>query len=114
MNKKICFLSSGHSALDIRIFRREARTLVKLDYEVYIIATHNKEEIFEGIHIIPLSKRKDRFYRFFIKDWVILSKSIRINAKVYHFHDPELILIGLILKLIGKKVIYDAHANVCL
>ena len=112
--KNICILTSVHLAFDTRIFHREAKTLVKLGYKVYIIATHNKEEIVEGIHIIPLPKRKDRFYRFFIKDWVILSKSIRVNAKVYHFHDPELILTGLILKLIGKKVIYDVHENVYL
>ena len=112
--KNICILTSVHPAFDTRIFHREAKTLVKIGYKVYIIATHNKEEIVEGIHIIPLPKRKNRFYRFFIKVWVILSKSIKINAKVYHFHDPELILIGLILKLIGKKVIYDVHENVCL
>jgi glycosyltransferase involved in cell wall biosynthesis len=106
-------LSSAHPAFDIRIFHREAKTLFDAGYKVYIIATHNKEEIVEGIHIIPLSKRKNRFYRFFIKDWSILFKSIRINAMVYHFNNPDLILIGLMLKLIGKKVIYDVYENVC-
>ena len=33
---------------------------------------------------------------------------------MYHFNSPDLILIGLILKLIGKKVIYDVYENVCL
>jgi len=113
-NVKICILTSCHNVFDTRVFYREAKTLFDAGYKVYIIATNDKEEIIDGIHIIPLSKRKSRFYRFFIKDWVILFNSIRINAKIYHFHDPELIFIGLILKLIGKKVIYDVHENVCL
>ena len=111
---KICHISTVHNLFDTRIFYRECKSLANAGYEVYLIATHNREEIIDGVHIIPLPERGGRFYRFFVKDWLALFKAIKVNARVYHFHDPELIFAGLILKILGKKVIYDVHENVSL
>ena len=112
--KKICMLTSTHSALDIRIFYKEAKTLSKKGNDVVIIAQHHKKEIVNGINIIPLPLPKNRFERMTKIAWKIFKLALKEKADIYHFHDPELILIGLILKLIGKKVIYDVHENVCL
>jgi len=107
-----CHISTVHSVFDERIFYKECKSLAKAGYEVYLIVTHDREEVIDGVHIIPLSQRRGRFYRFFVKDWFVLFKAIKVNARVYHFHDPELIFVGLILKILGKKVIYDVHENV--
>ena len=44
--------------------------------------------------------------------WRMLTKALRTKADLYHFHDPELMPIGLLLRLVGKKVIYDIHEDV--
>jgi hypothetical protein len=41
----------------------------------------------------------------------ILKKAKELNAELYHFHDPELIPVGLKLKKCGKKVIFDSHED---
>jgi len=108
---KICMLSSAHPLSDARIFYKECKTLVKAGYKVYFVVTHDREEVIEGVHIIPLLRKKTKLYRFFIKDFVVLKKAFRVDATIYHFHDPDLVFIGLILKLFGKKVIYDVHED---
>lgn len=52
-NKKICMLSSAYSAFDDRIFYREAKTLVKAGYKVYLINSHDKDNI-DSMQIVLL------------------------------------------------------------
>jgi len=108
-NKKICILTSVHPPFDTRIFHKEAKTLVKASYDVTLIAQHNKKEIVDGIKIIPLPRAKNRFDRMTRIVWTLFKLALKEKADIYHFHDPELIPVGLALKLFGKKVIYDVH-----
>src|SRR5579864_5430761 len=99
MNRlKVCHLASVHKATDTRIFYKECRSLSG-KYKVYLIAQAKENYEKEGVHVIALKPPKNRLQRFFITDVILLAKGIRVNADIYHFHDPELIGIGLILKL---------------
>ena len=42
----------------------------------------------------------------------MLFKALKVNARIYHLHDPELIPCGIFLKFLGKKVILDIHENI--
>ena len=108
---KICMLSSAHSASDDRIFYKEAKSLSKAGYDVVIIAQHDKEEIIDNIKIIPLPIPKNRLHRMIKIVWKLFKLALKEKADVYHFHDPELIPIGILLKLKRMKVIYDVHGD---
>jgi glycosyltransferase involved in cell wall biosynthesis len=41
----------------------------------------------------------------------VYRKARRQDASIYHFHDPELIPIALLLRAAGKRVIYDIHED---
>lgn len=112
MSLKVCHISTAHSDRDIRIFHKECKTLAENGFEVYYIVNSTKQCKIEGVNIIPLPYLKNRFSRIFIKVWIALLKAVKLKAKVYHFHDPEFIFMGLILKMIGKTVIYDIHEDV--
>lgn len=111
MKNKVCLLTSVHSPFDVRIFHKEAKSLVKAGYDVTLIAQHDKEEVVDGIKIINLQKPRNRIERMTKTVWSAYRKAVQLDADIYHFHDPELMPIGFLLKCLGKKVIYDMHEN---
>jgi len=112
---RVCHLTSVHSVYDIRIFHKECKSLAKAGFDVTLIATAssaNTETVCEdGVRIITLSKPRFRWERFTKTLWKIYQLSKKANADIYHFHDPELITVGLLLRLHGKQVIYDVHED---
>jgi len=113
LNKySIIHLSSVHKPFDIRIFQKECKSLAQNGFNVSLIVPHNKDEVVNDIRCIPIKKDPNRFYRMIRTTWRIYKKALSENGDVYHFHDPELIPVGIYLKMKGKKVIYDVHENV--
>lgn len=113
INTKICHLTSVHNRYDVRIFWKECVSLQKEGFDLCLIVADNLgDEIKEGIKIYDVSKEKDRISRILNTPKKIRKKALEINADIYHFHDPELIPVGLNLIKKGKKVVYDVHEDV--
>lgn len=110
--KRIVHLSSVHYLFDTRIFHKECKSLSLAGYEVSLIAQHDKSEIIDGIHIIPVPRNTGKYSRILKTSYQVYRKALSQKADLYHFHDPELIPYGLLLKKKGYKVIYDVHENV--
>lgn len=109
---KVCHVTTVHGSLDNRIFEKECQSLKKSGFDVYLIAAHGKNDERNGIHIIDIRRGNNRLFRMlFVSTFSVLNKAFKVNADIYHLHDPELIFAGLILRFFRKKVIYDAHEN---
>ncbi len=114
MSKKprVCHLSSVHPALDTRIFYKECVTLVEAGYDVTLVARTESREEKNGVRIVPFPEYAGRYRRVLFAPFKMFSLAVKQSAEVYHFHDPELIITGVLLRLRGKKVVYDVHENV--
>lgn len=108
---KIAHLTSLHPAYDIRIFHKQCMSLRKAGYEVTLVVKSEQDMEIDGIKISSIPEYKNRLKRFIISSWGVYKKAIKSKARVCHFHDPELIPIGILLILRGKKVIYDVHED---
>lgn len=107
---RICHVTSVHPATDVRIFWKECLSLSKR-YDVSLIAPNTEDRDEHGIHIYGVELPIGRISRQRSLNRV-LDKMIEVDADVYHFHDPELMRLGIKMKRRGKKVIFDSHEDV--
>ncbi|CAH0344870.1 glycosyltransferase family 4 protein [Bacillus sp. CECT 9360] len=110
---KICHITSVHSANDTRIFIKESSSLSKAGHEVFYVVPNTEEAVRNNVKILSVtSEASGQLDRMRNTTKKVYQKALEVDADVYHFHDPELIPIGLKLKSHGKKVIYDVHEDV--
>ena len=111
---KITHLTSVHPRYDTRIFLKMCSSLAKKEnYQVNLIVADSKgNEIKNGVNIIDVGAKKGgRLSRMTKTVSKVFEKAKELDSDIYHFHDPELLPIGLKLKKLGKKVIFDAHED---
>ena len=111
---KITHLTSVHPRYDTRIFVKECLSLTKVqDYSVsLIVADSLGDEEKQGVQIYDVGKLKGRINRMFKTTQKVFEKAKELDSDIYHFHDPELIPVGIKLKGLGKKVVFDIHEDV--
>jgi len=112
MSLKVCHLTSVHPINDGRIFYKECKSLADAGFDVTLIAFGDIafEDVKYNVKRISLDvPATNRFLRFYKRSKAIYRKAIEIDCAIYHFHDPELLPVGLKLKKNGKKVIFDSH-----
>ncbi|MBZ5641194.1 MAG: glycosyltransferase family 4 protein [Acidobacteriia bacterium] len=112
MARKVCVLTSAHPPTDVRIFHKECKTLARAGYQVTLIATADNHAVIDGVTLTPLPRWKSRFGRILRGPIAAYQKALDADADIYHFHDPELIPVALLLQGAGKTVIYDIHEDV--
>lgn len=108
---KVVHLSSAHTPFDVRIFLKECRMLAEKGYNVTFIVPHDKNERIDGVYIRSVPKVSGRIKRMTRSVWSVFLTALKEKGDLYHFHDPELIPAGLLLKLFRKRVIYDVHED---
>ncbi|MEA3553063.1 MAG: glycosyltransferase [Campylobacterota bacterium] len=116
MKTKITHLTSVHPRFDTRIFLKECGSLANEScYKVnLVVADGLGDDIKNNINIYDVGKSKGRIDRILYTTKKIYEKTKELDSDIYHFHDPELIPVGLKLKKLGAKVVFDIHENIAL
>ena len=111
---KITHLTSAHPRYDTRIFIKMCNSLAAIEnYEVKLVVADGKGlEVKNNVNIFDVgAKTGGRISRMTKTVKKVFTKAKELDSDIYHLHDPELIPVGLKLKKLGKKVIFDAHED---
>ncbi|WP_231856954.1 glycosyltransferase [Synechococcus sp. MIT S9509] len=100
----------------MRIFHKECVSIAQSgQYSVNLIISASKAEVAKaksfGVRVIRIPAIKNRLARFVVLPIFCLLHSLRTGSRIFHVHDPELLPLALLLSLIGKSVVYDAHED---
>jgi len=109
----ICHLSSVHPRSDVRVFYKECLSLANTGYKVHLVLADGQgNSLVSGVRIYDVGVFTSRLFRVIFSPIKVMLAGMKTKARVFHFHDPEMLPIGLCLKLFTRaKVIYDAHES---
>lgn len=99
---KICHITTVHPRYDIRIFWKQCVSIARAGHEVILIVNDDQDdEEINGVKILsiksPSTSRLSRILSKVAKNRAF-KKAKDLEADIYHFHDPELLSLGIKLK----------------
>ena len=106
---RVLCVAPNHRPWGNRVIR-EAEILVDSGYSVTSIMRTDHRTEYRGIDIIPALRAVNRTQRILNQPALFL-QALRYKADIYHLHNPDMIVVALMLKLFGKRVIYDTHED---
>lgn len=113
MKKSIIHITTVHYRYDVRVNYKYCQSLSKAYNDVtLLVADGNGFEKIGNLQIVDIGKPKfGRIGRLFFGNIKVFIYLIRCQTSIIHFHDPELLPIAFLMKLLGRKVVYDMHEN---
>ena len=107
--RRLAILTSVHPPLDMRVFDRQARSMAAAGWDVLLIAPGAPAGTKDGVRFASLPTFGGRLGRP-LRWPVLLWKALHARPDIYHFHDPELLPLGVVLRWLSRRpVVYDSH-----
>jgi glycosyltransferase involved in cell wall biosynthesis len=106
---RILQVTTVHHHTDVRILKH-IDSLRQEGFEVHFAVPVKKDETpTNAFPVVHLPCFSSRMLRALLLPAYVFFKAFRFD--VIHFHDPELLGVGTLLRLLRKKVIYDVHED---
>lgn len=107
---RIGILTSVHPPMDTRIYFKQALSLARAGHTVYLVARDGGNPA--QVEYVPVPASRSRWGRLRTV-FQVMRHALRLRCDAYHIHDPELLPIGILVKLITRsRLVYDVHENV--
>lgn len=112
--RRIVHLTTVHTRRDVRIFEKQACSLAAAGFDVHLVVGDGLgKELVHGVQVHDIgaapATRAGRMWR---QPWRALRRVRALRPDIVHFHDPELLPVGWLLRRAGIVVVYDSHEDV--
>ena len=112
MRARVCIVTSAHPVSDPRVVLKQAYSIRNAGYPVTLLAQVDGKVDLANIEVVGFRKPKSRIWRMLSISYQMIRTAIKLNADIYHMHDPELLPWSIVIKKIRRKVIvFDFHEN---
>jgi glycosyltransferase involved in cell wall biosynthesis len=110
---QVLLMTTGHQAMDQRIYDKEACSLSAVGASVIVIGKHTGQEPLNCVRIVKLPSSQNRIKRFLYQPWHCYYLASRYHSDIFHIQDAELLQIVPLVRLIrpNVKIIYDVHED---
>ncbi len=107
--RRVLIIAPVHRAWGNRVMR-EAVSLQEKGYDVEAWLNAPSDSVIDGVRVVGLKTNAHRLLRVLQIPGLTLRAAL-YNPDVYHVHNPDMLPLGLALKLLGRKVVYDTHED---
>lgn len=115
----IVHVSSAHPWTDNRVHLREAASAAAAGYRTALLAVTadgrtepdwDQPDRVTGVYVRRIPRRP-RVRRMACSSMQVVVAALSSRARIVHLHDPELVWAVPLLRLLGRRVVYDAHED---
>ena len=109
----VVHVTTVHRSNDNRIFRKEVRALREAGVDVHLVASHDGDDVVDGVPVHSLPRRSGRLGRMLGGPASAWRELRRLRPSLVHVHDPELVPLLLAWKVShpATRVVFDAHES---
>lgn len=108
---RIAHVSSVHSRYDTRILFNQCSSLSCSFDTTFFVCDGKADEVINNVKIQNCFNYETRLARILASIFTLIFHVWKKDIKIYHLHDPELFFLAILLKGLGKKVIFDVHED---
>ena len=109
---RVCLFSTVQPPDDVRLFHRECKSLVASGYDVHLVVPCEGPALRDGVQFHAIHRPRSRLVRMTVMPWVAMRRALATNAAIYHFHDPELLFAGFVMRwFLSKKLVFDMRES---
>ncbi|HEY5622196.1 MAG TPA: glycosyltransferase [Gammaproteobacteria bacterium] len=108
---RIAFIMPRHSHDDARVAHKEAWTLQDRGYDVVLLCKHAPVSEYLGMRVFAARAGAQGLLRPFLNLPSLARQALELKADLYLLVNPDTLLLGVLLTILGKRIIYSTQED---